>query len=425
MRITFTMALYLTTSVTFAITVPNGTFEEGDGSATGWELDRGRGEWASPGFDSAHCLSVSGDGEDDAAWLSDDIPFVARNHYQLRFMAKRSKGSTGGSAVTGSTFMHRDLRLTEEWKPYSFVFRVPDDITSARLRFGQWCLNGTAYFDCIELLEAEPLYTPTLSGVLGMGESVNADRYTARHLLGSHFSNSARFLDSATARFNSNRWLFEPGLSVTYLHHLADTKLTAATLSVNLNHHISGSCVVMASVDGENWADVGVLSSADTSRFPLPESVFPAEQLYVRLTGEVGDDGQASFQINRYELEASLSDSQPPANGETVLYTPLVHSPVFSMSVKPFPRPRPGVDYRYFEASPGIIADVTAPGDFRGYEAELYRFNGVDTYETTEFELIPLRPPVSSDSYDLEKDETIFSIPEVNHNPTFLRFVPE
>ena len=322
--------------------VPNGTFEDGAGDVSGWEMERGNGNWAPSGFESSRCLAALGGGEDDAIWLSDPVSLTAGKHYELRLMAKCSEGASGGCAVAGVTSVNRDLNLTEDWTPYSFVFRAPDDVESARLRFGQWHLKGTVYFDDVELIEAEPLYARTPGGELGQGELVNESEYSAKHLLASHYSNSARFLDSATARFNSNRWIFERGSQVTYRHQLMDNRFSNALVSVNLNDRTSGSCVVEASVDKAEWIELGVLSGEESQAFAIPASLLPAGEIYIRL--ESGDEDNAAFQINGYELKADLETACEPQAGDTVLYSVLERRSGLSMSLESLPRLLPGVD---------------------------------------------------------------------------------
>ncbi len=70
------VALILSTAV-FAQggLLPNGSFEEGADTATGWELSGRPGEWAEGGLTGDRCVAVTGDGSTSNSWLTREVRF--------------------------------------------------------------------------------------------------------------------------------------------------------------------------------------------------------------------------------------------------------------------------------------------------------------------------------------------------------------
>jgi hypothetical protein len=63
-RIVLTILLCAAGQVAGAqVTVPNGSFEEGQESPTAWTLTGGQGDVISPGADGRRAISVTGDGQ--------------------------------------------------------------------------------------------------------------------------------------------------------------------------------------------------------------------------------------------------------------------------------------------------------------------------------------------------------------------------
>ena len=88
----------------------------------------------------------------------------------------------------------------------------------------------------------------------------------------------------------------------------------------------------------------------------------------------------------------------------------------------PDQRPTPTPDFvRYYEATPAA-KDFEVPGNFSSYYAEPYKFYDLDDYSQTDFEAVPNSTPIAG-TYDSTEGVTSYTIPDVNHNPTFLRFV--
>ncbi|GIX06664.1 MAG: hypothetical protein KatS3mg115_1067 [Candidatus Poribacteria bacterium] len=83
---------------------------------------------------------------------------------------------------------------------------------------------------------------------------------------------------------------------------------------------MSGLCVVEASRDGQEWVEVGRLSGTASERFSLPATLFPAQEVWVRIRGQAEGDNPVNFQVHRYHYRAQLTGSPPEGVGETYFF---------------------------------------------------------------------------------------------------------
>ncbi|MBI4881259.1 MAG: DUF4091 domain-containing protein [Planctomycetes bacterium] len=279
---------------------PNASFEEGTDSPAGWTLSGGTGGWEIQGATGRRSVGVSGDGSDANEWISDGLRLDPGALYCVAF-SLRGEGS-GGCAIAGPTSNNRDFLPAREWRRHSFVFRAPDDTSSVRLRFGQWRWNGTVWFDDIEVLPVVPVDSPGDGLVLGSGEHLRGGRYHFESLFDGFGSNHSRPLASCRAGFNTDRLVFSAGGAVTYRFGLPGARFTSGAARVHVGHHVSGSCLVEASLDGAEWTLAGSVAGLGRREFPLPAHLFPAAEVFLRLRAEEG----ASFQISGLAFTAGV-----------------------------------------------------------------------------------------------------------------------
>ena len=263
-------------------------FEEGDKTPAGWSLSQGRGEWLKQGGngDSA-CVTVEGDGVGDNAWFSAPLTFQPGRIYRLSFCA-RSANAGSGTVVSGPTFANVDIGVPgKAWTQYEQVFAAPwrkDELT-APVRFGQWQMKGRAYFDDVRLSKVEAVHAMSGDLVMGEGEKIEGNHYTFDAPFGSECRNHSRPLFGFTAHYNSERWCFSEGVSVTYRHDLAGRKLLSGTVGLECGYYVSGRLMADVSSDAKEWHHVGVLTNAGNVKLVLPAALFPADAVYVRLRG--------------------------------------------------------------------------------------------------------------------------------------------
>jgi len=156
---------------------------------------------------------------------------------------------------------------------------------------------------------------------LGQGEMVNGSQYIFSAPLGGYTGSYSRPLQSHTAHFNSNRWVFFPGAEVIYRHELGGLSMTAATIEASIGWYARGVCIVEASADGLDWTPVGQMEGIGNASFDVPADLLPAQEIWVRLRspgeGKRGDSAPGAFQVYDYGLRAELAEEVEPLRGAT------------------------------------------------------------------------------------------------------------
>ena len=302
--------------------IPNGGFEQGkviDGvfQPDGWTQPGKNGQVVEPGYESAKAIAITGNGKDSGAWTSSPIPLDPGKTYKFTFWAKAKPGNQGGSVTSGPEYANRDFQATGDWKEYSFVFRVPDDRKQTVFRLGQWEINGTIYFDSVSLKSVQPLYSSTGNLSLGEGEQIEQNHYTAEHNLDGYGSNSCRFIQYSNVYFNTNRFGFNGENHILYHHQLSGSPIISASVEINVNYYINGVLQVYAKKPGSEWVLLGEMEKVNTSGFSLPDSLFPATQIDIKVTGTTDSQGHCNLQIDRYRFQATLKNTQRSLTGET------------------------------------------------------------------------------------------------------------
>ncbi len=302
--------------------IPNADFEKnvkksGELHPEDWSNPTGNGKVHSPGYDSEYAVAVEGNRENDAAWHSQPVKVKPGALYEFSFWGKTLPGTQGGSATSGPLFVNRDFRLTEDWEPYAFVFRVPENEEETVFRVGQWHVNGTLVYDNIGLTPVQVIYKKQEGLTLGEGEKISGKTYYAEHQMNREGSNSCRFLQTSTARFNSNRWLLNHDSKVIYRHELPKRVFNKGEVFINLNHHTGGNCLVLIRSDNMDWTEVGRLDEVSSKNIELPKKAFPSQFIETKLVGEANAEEQCNFQINQYHFEGKCDQDLPTIQGRT------------------------------------------------------------------------------------------------------------
>ncbi|NLC59105.1 MAG: DUF4091 domain-containing protein [Armatimonadetes bacterium] len=303
--------------------VPNPSFERGGTTPEGWSLSGGAGARVRGGRTGQWCLRLTGTGEESQFWKCDSWQPKPGQTYRLTFWA-RSEGASGGCLVSGPDAANRDFSLPgKTWTRYTRVFVAPRTAEPSVLRLGVWATRGEVFFDDVEIRPVVALHGTPGEPELGEGEQISGGSYRFRAPLDGDGSNYARALVDYTARFNSNRWVMTDGTYVTYRHRVAGHRQRGAHVAVEIGYYQSGRLVVEASRDGKAWQVVGTVAGKEAPpRLDLPEALFPAETIWVRLRGEGEqrsgrDSDPGSFQVQSYTYEAALEGTPRPATGRT------------------------------------------------------------------------------------------------------------
>ncbi|MEW6358700.1 MAG: glycoside hydrolase domain-containing protein [Planctomycetota bacterium] len=291
------------------VNLPNASFESGKDKPDGWSLEGGKGKWEDGGRTGEKCISVTGTGEDSGYWRCDAMPLKPNAVYRVRFFTKSD--APGGCIITCSSFVNRDFSAGKDWEEKSFIFRTPSEIKDGFIRFGQWHKRGTVWFDDIEFTEVAPIHLMRDGVTLGVGESIAKGAYRFNAPMGKESSNYSRCLDGHTCGFNSNRWTFGNGATITYRHAVDSFAQTSGKAAVNMSYHQSGECIIEVRKDGGPWREIARLGKDNGQEAQLPADLFPAKAVDVRLRSTGG------FQVTNYAYEATLDGRPPEFRGDT------------------------------------------------------------------------------------------------------------
>jgi hypothetical protein len=333
--------------------VPNPSFEDGRGGApSAWTLSGGNGGWPAGAADSGtRFIAVCGTGNDSNFWRSGPLAFTPGRTYLLAFRA-RGAGLSGGTATTGPEFCNRDIgHPPAQWRAFTSVFTAPANPSpgSGWLKFGQWMAGGTVMYDSISLEEVQPVNDRTGPFWLGEGESISGSLYEFGAPLNSTCRNYSRPLASHDCAFNTNRWVFGPGSTVTYLHSFRDREQSSATVEVGVTWHEAGELLVECSTNGADWREIGVIRGKSQPSFPVPADLLPAPRIFVRMAARTSRQAGAnsdpgSLQVGRYTFRSYISGDHAEARGRTRFVTILSSDPRFEVHVLGVGDQRPGGD---------------------------------------------------------------------------------
>ncbi len=275
-------------------------------------------KWISnAGVKDSGALSISAntDGKGSVNCHGPELDLNTGAVYGMRFKA-RSQNAAGGTFTTGTGFFNVDIGVPgTEWKEYSYYFAVPSVLNNNQyLKFGQWQCSGDFLLDDLEVVELEPVYFTANGVVLGDGESVNGNSYIFNTYFNGKSRNHCRPLSGFSAGFNSQRWCIGTDSYVDYIHELPSRKLNSLTVNISCGYYQKGAMQVMVSADAKKWETLGEISSTGSSSFSVPETVFPADRIYVRMSGSKKG---CELQIYDYGVTATFTGRPVNMKGHT------------------------------------------------------------------------------------------------------------
>lgn len=303
------------------IAVENASFELGAEKPEAWHLSGGEGGFLEEGSEGGRSIYVKSipDSSPGTAWYSKALALENDSIYQLSFDIKRAEGGSG-SAVSGPTFCNRDLNaMGTEWKEERSYFMTPSIPLDNRLRLGQWESEGMIAFDNVKVFPVMPVYRMFDSIRLGDGEKIEGNHYHFTAPLSSDRANFSRPLVGHYCGFNQPRWVFAPGSWVHYVHRVGNMNQLSGALEITIGYYREGSLAVeVFSEDEQRWISVGTLDKEGSEKLALPESLFPTQEVSVRLKGVPREDNKiVNLQVYGYAYHAELDQSPGSLVGET------------------------------------------------------------------------------------------------------------
>ncbi|MCS7209723.1 MAG: DUF4091 domain-containing protein [Fimbriimonadales bacterium] len=244
-------------------------------------------------------LAVVGKGEGSTYWRNTRWKLEPNRAYAFRV---RLKGEgKGGCAIVGANTINRDFIPTREWQTAEYLFRTPAETHEMFIRVGHWQWQGEILFDLPQLLPVEIVHARYAALTLGEGETIRNGRYTFISRFEGALSNAQSPLHEFTATFNTNRWVFSPNAQVTYRHSVGDYRMRRATLRLHVPFEQEGALTVHLRADEGEWQKVHTVRGRGGHELEVPQALFPARTLEVRLAGQNG-----VIQVDRYSIEAEL-----------------------------------------------------------------------------------------------------------------------
>ena len=270
------------------------------------------GEPAAPLF--ATPFSIVGTGGENERRHSEPVELAPGATYFFSFSARRPNGGSG-TVVSGPDCANVDWRIDDATSAVRrFVFRTPSGAARRRrFHLGGWRMTGEVAFEDAALRPVIAEWAESDGMALGHGESIQGNRYSFTTALESDARNDARPLLGHTAEFNTDRWVLFDGLGATYRHAIAGRRLLDGRVTVHCVFSASGCAEVQASTDGASWVAVGAVSNTGSASFAVPDGLFPAEELSIRLLG----GRKASIQIGSYAFSGGIDGEPVSAVGST------------------------------------------------------------------------------------------------------------
>jgi hypothetical protein len=298
--------------------LPNSTFEQGKDQPAGWTLTAGKGRRIAKAHENQSALMVQGTGQSQVFWRTEPLPLKSESLYRLAFMARWERTNAEGVAIAGVSKVNRDFRLGEAWARYDYTFSAPAaEDPRDFVHLGEWHVAGSVYFADVSLRRVESFSRQIAPGVeLGEGESIQGGTYRFNPDYKWSGANYHRPLVLNRANFNTDRIVFLSGSELIYKLGIKGVTQDRAKVSVTINYHSGGMLQIEAGLDRTNWSPAARLEGASRTAqaVNMPASLFPADELFVRLSCRGPD---ANLQVNRFEYESHLTKPVPDARGAT------------------------------------------------------------------------------------------------------------
>jgi len=295
------------------VEITNPSFEIGAGAAVkGWTLSGAQGGVGeSRPYHGSRSLWIAGDGAKGGSswWHSSALDVEPGKAYILSFHSRRDLSSPDGHAISGTDQFNVNLKdLTDTWQPYRLVVFVPQSSTSQQLRFGQFESKDRFSFDAVHLAPAQAVHRRYGVVELGLGERIIGDRYNFAPPMAEHHTIYFRPLRHFDGRFDSDRCVFTENGSLEFEHIIAEHAIQSARLYLWTTHQGSGDLLVEICNDNRRWISIGYVEQGQKQAVALPDSLFPAKSLCVRMSASTQPD--AAIVLSGYRLEAVL-DGEP------------------------------------------------------------------------------------------------------------------
>lgn len=250
--------------------------------------------------------------------LRDAVTLKPDSAYALSYSIRSDKPI---HAVVGTGFaeLGGDEPGGNEWRRRTAIFVTPSrgGAFPATLHFGQWLPNGTSEIRDVDVAPLSVRHSAFGGIELGGGERLDGNEYLYSFPFGRDCRNVARPLHRFECRMHGRLWWFGHNSSVTYRHGLAGRRFLGARVFAGSSDWSGGDGAVTVEVssDAQNWIKVGEVRSRSCVDADLPGSLFPCDEVFVRLSGGEG----CTVQVAHYNLKGMVDGKPARLFGSTEL----------------------------------------------------------------------------------------------------------
>ena len=285
-----------------------GTNQPATNQPVAWGLTGGSGQLQPFGHSGSNCVNITSDGSILSRWFTYGTPAIAGQTYALRFWTS-SSNAAGPGIFGGFNSVYSDFTLPgNSWTNLSMVAWIPS-VSGQYLNLGQVVVNGSVYFDDVELYRVTPVHKKAGAFTLGGGEKLQSGKYTYKSSYGELGGSYARNLTFANMNFAGFRWYMNPGSTLVYRHEMGGMPLTNITVKGgiwNYNNITSTSLIVDAKTNffDTNWVQIGAMTGGAVQlTAAVPASLLPATEVFIRLR----TTNAFQFSLTSYEFSANVA----------------------------------------------------------------------------------------------------------------------
>lgn len=270
---------------------------------------------------SAAGLTLSGTGSEGETKYTETYQVKPFAPYRISFEAKKAGPETAGRTIcAGFPGLNVDLDLREAWTSYAdIVMTAMHDGPSVALpvRFSLWMVSGDVDVRNWRVAEQQAVHATDGTVTLGDGEMILGSEYVFIDRPGSAHHNHSRPLHAwrGAVRLNTDRYPIADGGEIVWRHAVAGRQFLSGSLALPAKYFGSGRVRLDVSKDGAVWTPVGALDATNRiARIGLPDTLFPADCLFVRATGEKA----VGVQLGAYGFSARLDGPRRFVAGRTI-----------------------------------------------------------------------------------------------------------
>ncbi|RPI02174.1 MAG: DUF4091 domain-containing protein [Calditrichaeota bacterium] len=293
-----------------------------------WELIGNDGRRVIDSQTGETLLSLQGHGDGEAVYWKKNMIFSPGTVYQLTVKLALSPGSSADAVLVGTDFMNSDIKADSVWKEQVIHFTAPHDGRQHFLRLGLWRAFGECRFSKVELCAVTPVPQTREDLSLGQGESLDDQGYHVFYLFDNISSNTVNSLEAFDAAFNTNRWDLYSGKFLTLRHQCGRLRQLAGTIALHVIYYEAGRLDVEASNNGRVWKRVGECASIGRFSWKLPDALFPAVGIWIRISARQN----SRLQFNEYAYDSDIQGKFPHFSGQTLLLHDQTISPGLQLS---------------------------------------------------------------------------------------------